>query len=57
MDEATDIYLQKSKQTVFKKPETELTCEIFHGFSNLKINICIWLNFADILRDLFGFSG
>ena len=57
MDQTTDIYLQKSKQTVFKKIETELTCEIFHGFYNLKIHICIWLNFADILRDLFGFSG
>ena len=39
------------------KTETDLTCENFQGFSNLKIHICIWLDFADILRNLFGFSG
>ena len=46
MDEATDIYLQKSKQTVFKKTETELTCENFHGFSNLKSHICYLVEFC-----------
>jgi hypothetical protein len=35
VDQTTDIHLQKSKQTDFKKTETESTCEIFHGFSNL----------------------
>ena len=51
------ISIYKNQNKLFSiKTETDLTCEKFHGFSNLKIHICIWLNFADILRDLFGLS-
>ena len=52
------ISIYKNQNKLFSiKTETDLTCEKFQGFSNLKIHTCIWLNFADILRDLFGFSG
>ena len=53
------ISIYKNQNKLFSiKTETDFTtCENLQGFSNLKIHICTWLNSADILRDLFGFSG